>query len=436
MSTEAWKAWEGRTVAGRFPLRQWLGGSEHSAVFLTERPGQPSQKAAIKLIAAEADDAERQLARWRAAAQLSHPNLIRIFELGRYQVNSTPLLYVLMEYADEDLSQILPQRTLTPAEVADLLPPLLDALSYLHQRGFVHGNIKPSNLLAAGDQLKLSADSVTSTSETDSLRRQRDVYDAPERAAGTISPAGDLWSLGFTLVAALTRTTPSAGETQVPASLEALPEPYRGIARECLRLDPKRRCSVAQIQARLQPPARSVPAEAEPPAPSAPVRHYRYTWRMLIPLVVLLAFVSAVYVFHRSSPQKASGRGESGIEAAPESNQTRSSTPTSTPRAGTSAEGEVLRQVIPDIPESAKNTITGTIKINVRVEVDSAGKVTAARFVSRGPSDYFARLTLAAAQRWEFSPPIVNGQAAASAWLISFRLRRTSIQASAERVGR
>ena len=49
-NTEAWKTWEGRTVDGKFPLRRWLGGSDHSAVFLTDLGG--SQKAVIKLIAA------------------------------------------------------------------------------------------------------------------------------------------------------------------------------------------------------------------------------------------------------------------------------------------------------------------------------------------------------------------------------------------------
>ena len=65
-----WKTWEGRVVDGKFPLRQWLGGSDHSAVFLTERPGQPSPKLAIKLVVAEVTEADRQISRWRAASQL------------------------------------------------------------------------------------------------------------------------------------------------------------------------------------------------------------------------------------------------------------------------------------------------------------------------------------------------------------------------------
>src|SRR5579863_9346625 len=209
-SVEVWKTWEGRSVVGRFPLRRWLGGSDHSAVFLTERAGQP-QKAAIKLIAAEnSADADLQLARWRAAAQLSHPHLIRILEAGRSQIDGSSFLYVVMEHAEEDLAQILPVRPLEPAEVTDLLPPVLDALSYLHGKGFVHGRIKPSNVLAVGEQLKLSADQIVSADAPNSKRRRRDVYDAPETAAGIVSPAGDLWSVGATLVAALTQNVPLA----------------------------------------------------------------------------------------------------------------------------------------------------------------------------------------------------------------------------------
>src|SRR3984957_13380881 len=157
---EQWKTWEGRVVEGKFPLRQWLGGTDHSAVFLTERPGQASQNFAIKFIPPPLGDGGvgRQFSGWPSAAQLSHPHLIRIYESGRCQMDGTPLLYVIMEFAEEDLSQVLPQRALSPAEVNDLLPPLLDALSYLHDQGWVHSRIKPSNVLAVGDVPKLSSD--------------------------------------------------------------------------------------------------------------------------------------------------------------------------------------------------------------------------------------------------------------------------------------
>ena len=426
---ESWRSFEGRVAAGKFPLRQFLGSSDHSAVFITERQGQAPLKAAIKLIAAEHGDAERQLSRWQAATQLSHPHLIRIFEAGRCQLDGTPLVYVVMECADEDLAQIIPQRPLTPAEVSELLPPLLDALSYLHDKRFVHGCIKPSNVMAVGDRLKLSVDQVTSATETESGRRRRDVYDAPETAAGIISPAGDLWSLGLTLIAALTQSEPSADAAQVPASIERLPEPFRGIARECLHLDPKRRCSIAQIQARLQPPGRSVPVQAETP-PRAPRRPT--SKGAIAAVVIVVTLVAGLIVFYPRGKSAPAGNVVAPGQTAPMSAPVASTPQPSKPAKNAASQG-VVHQVMPDIPQNAQNTITGTIKINVRVEVDSSGKVTSAKFVTRGPSEYFAERVLTAAQGWEFSPAEVAGQPAPSAWVIRFRLRRASIQASAEK---
>jgi TonB family protein len=435
-----WKTWEGRAVDGKFPLRQWLGGTEHNAVFLTERPGQASPKAAIKLIAADGAQADRQLSRWRAAAQLSHPHLMRIYEAGRCRPDGTPLLYVVMEYAEEDLSQILPQRPLAPAEVTDLLPPLLDALSYLHGKGFVHGRIKPSNVLAVGDQLKLSADQVVPSTELNAERRRRDAYDAPETAAGILSPAGDVWSVGVTLVAALTQNVSFAeqGSPNDPGLPETVPEPFRGIARECLHLDPKRRCSITEIQARLQPTGRSVPAAPQAlPLPRSSVKRGPVAAALL-----MIALLVALVVFF--------SRGKNGTApAAPTAEQTAPQTapapksnpavrePAKAPKKAVATQGgDVVRQVLPDVSQNSRNTITGTIKVTVRVEANPSGKVTAAKLKTGGPSRYFAGLALKAAQRWEFSPPQVNGQPAASTWLLQFRFKRAGTQASFERVTR
>ena len=118
-----WKQWEGQVVNGSFPLRQYLGGSDHSAVFLTERRGREPQKAAIKLIAVDPANTATQLARWEFTAKLSHPHLLRLFETGSCQLDNVVLLYVVMEYAEENLAQILPQRALTPREARELLEP-------------------------------------------------------------------------------------------------------------------------------------------------------------------------------------------------------------------------------------------------------------------------------------------------------------------------
>jgi len=442
---EDWKKWEGR-VDGKFPLRQWLGGSEHSAVFLTERPGQ-SQKVAIKLIAAGAD-ADHQLARWRDAAQLAHPHLMRIYDAGRCRLDGAPLLYLVMEYAEEDLSQILPQRPLAPAEVTDLLPPVLDALSYLHSKGFIHGRIKPSNVHAMGDQLQLSADQIVAFAESHPAPRRRDVYDAPETAAGLVSPAGDVWSIGVTLVAALTQNVSFEGESESgpprrdPSPPETVPPPFRGIARECLHLDPKRRCSIAEIQARLQPAGRSVPAEPEAPPP-----HRRTVKRGPIAagLLIAVGLLGLIVFFSRGKSVSPPTPIDTTEQPAPQTPPKTAPAPASEPQVrepalapnkAVASGGEVVHQVLPDVSQSSRNTITGTIKVNVQVEVDPSGKVTAAKFKSTGPSKYFAGLAMRAAQRWEFSPPEVDGKPTASTWLLQFRFKRTSTQASQERVTR
>jgi len=88
----------------------------------------------------------------------------------------------------------------------------------------------------------------------------------------------------------------------------------------------------------------------------------------------------------------------------------------------------VLQQVQPDVSRNALNTITGRLKVSVQVAVDASGNVSQAKFVSHGPSQYFANRAMAAAQRWKFNPPQVNGRAVASEWLLRFQFARTSIQ--------
>jgi TonB family protein len=452
---ETWKSWEGRVIDGKFPLRQYLGGSDHSAVFLTETPAPQSSEAAIKLIDPKTADLDREFARLRAATSLSHPNLVRTSEAGRVQVDGSPVLYVVMECADDNLAQILPQRALEPGEVGELLPPVMDALSYLHSRGFVHSRITPSNVLAVGSQLKLSADNATSAEASNSTRRRADAYDAPETAAGIVTTEGDIWSVGALLVAALTQNVAlvedgSASKTGLPQNI---PEPFRGIARECLHLDPKRRCSLAQIRARLQPAARSVPAEPET-VPVEPGRDQRYWWRTFVPIAVLILAVLGWGLYHVIFATKPATTAENPVAvseppkpetappaaaANPAPAQPAAHPPSATAQpdpARVNTPGAVLHQVVPEVPKSAQNTISGTIKVVVHVEVDPAGKVASAKFKSSGRSKYFANQAMNAAQRWEFTPPQVDGQPTPSSWLLQFRFKRTSIQASSERVSR
>src|ERR1700685_4145067 len=228
-----------QVIDGKFRLGEFVGGDEGSAVFLTDYDSPDGRKVAIKLVPADAAEAEGLLARWRHAAKLSHPHMIQLLDLGRGELDGSPVLYVVMEYADENLSAVIARRPLAPAEARAVLGPVVDALAYIHAKGFVHCRIGEFS----GSVGKPGA------------------YDPPEAAGGRISPAGDVWSLGMTLVEALTQRLPVWERTNQaePALPSNLPAEFLDLARHCLRRDPQLRWSVADIAARLLPNAPAAP---------------------------------------------------------------------------------------------------------------------------------------------------------------------------------
>jgi TonB family protein len=253
--TDLWNQCEGQVIDNKFRLRHYFGGTDDSAVFLTQLADPQSRKAAIKFIPA-GPTADLQQSLWLRVMQLGHPNLLRIYDIGRCRLGNRDRLYVVMEHAEEDLSQILPQRPLTTSEARAMLEPVLDVLVYLHGHGLVHSHVKPSNIMATADQLKLSSEHLFPMGETRMSSRKFDVHDAPETAAALpLSAAADVWSLGVTLVEALTQKAPilppgNQGDVLIP---EALPQPYLDIVRHALLRDPRRRWTVAEIAARLNP---------------------------------------------------------------------------------------------------------------------------------------------------------------------------------------
>jgi len=153
-----WKQCEGELAGGEFPLERYLGGSEGSAVFLTRFA---SGRAVIKLVLAGQAQAGELVERWNRAATLRHPHLVRIFAAGTGELAGMPLAYFVMEYAEENLAEVLSERPLTTDETRDMLRSVADALAYLHGQGLVHGNLKPSNILAVEDTVKISSETVS-----------------------------------------------------------------------------------------------------------------------------------------------------------------------------------------------------------------------------------------------------------------------------------
>ena len=255
--SEIWKEWEGQVVDLKYKLREYLGSTDHSVVFYAEYRDPEPCKAVVKFVPGNLPHAEELFADWKRAAQLNHPNLLRIYATGRYKMEDTEVLYAAMEYAEENLGQILPQRALTMEEAREVLGAVAEALGFLHKQNLTHGHIKPSNIFASGDQLKVSSDTIQPVSEQREMRRQRDAYDAPEIPSAPYTPAADIWSLGVTVVEALTQQHAvmpfkEDADPVIPATVR---EPFLEIVRQALRRDPKSRWSSAQIAERLNPTA-------------------------------------------------------------------------------------------------------------------------------------------------------------------------------------
>jgi TonB family protein len=463
--SEAWKQWEGEVVEGRFPLQRFLGSSDHSAVFLTEF-GQPPQRAALKFFEANAASAQTQLARWERAAKLSHPHLIRIFHFGSCRLGRATMLYIVSEFAEENLSQILPVRPLTSAEAEYMLRSALEALSYLHGQGLVHGDLKPANIMAVDEQLKIACDSIAKLNEKRS--GPPTIYDPPEVTTTGLSPAGDVWSLGVTLVEALTQKPPvGEGVRQADPSLpDTVPTPFLEIARQCLRLDPQRRWTVPDIAARLLP-------TQEPPETGV-------ARRFGLPAAVIALVLGAIFLGQKFlspnsdtrsvSPQAINPTVDSPATTPPPSS-TATPPPTSTaipPPAATAAPshtnestrvkpaetpkpapkeaappatasrpnvsthtasgsmpGVVEERNIPSVSQRSRNTITGKVRVTVKVDVDASGKVTRAHLESPGPSHYFAKIASDSAAKWKFKAPQQDGQSVPSQWYLRYAFGRS-----------
>jgi serine/threonine protein kinase len=572
--------WEGRIVDGKYALLEWLGGSGESGVFLTVLDG--VQRGAIKLIPAQGAEADAYLAEWEKAKALSDIHLMQVLATGHCAMDGTDVVYVVTEHAEKVLSKFLPEKPLRAHEAKNIFDPVLHALSYLHENGFVHGHIKPSNILVSGGELKISSDDFFVADGVPKPPRKAGMYDAPEVAGGMLTAAADVWSVGMSMIEALTQRPPArdsaAGEA--PIVPETLPLPFLEIVQDCLRPNPAQRCTIGDIQARLEARIEARPevrtetgAGSQPDGQlgrrtfatagqeraaaserAAPVAQPASRWKtdeavplptlfkdieeanltrfsvtpILIGAVVVLAV--AAFLVMRSNggkipwppfqthsapavsqqpaqPQTPAGAGQSadstspsapsasGSEtpaAAPAPTETQSTpatggtsaqpqsppasageTPTA-PAAGAAAaqaqtpaaspaktqspvatspaasqspvapsvaseattRGAVASRVLPNVSSSAFESMHGPVEVETRVYVDRSGSVSNAAYITQGPGNYFARISLRAAQAWKFTPPQTHGHAESSVWLLRFHFSHGKTEVTATEEGR
>lgn len=426
------KRWEGQVVNGKYPLRQYIGGTDHSAVFLTEIPGETPRKAAIKLIAADITNSDIQLGRLKFAAKLSHPHLLQIFEAGKCQLDEHHLLFIAMEHADETLSQILPQRPLTTEETRDLLTPTLDTLAFIHNNGFAHGHLRPANILVTGEQIKLSSDGLCRPGVP--ISSQTSPYDPPEAANEGLTPAGDIWSLGQTLVETLTQRLPTWTDRlrTEPTVPDKTPEPFADIAKHCLARDPRSRWKISEIVNRLSTPSSATREQpkTKPVRAVAKPQNGTNNWLYAIPVAAMIGIIVllASLMRHKSTePAAAPAKTAQSARAVP---RTPAHPEATTAKQGAGNPNQVVRQVVPDVPEKALKTVTGRLKVTVRAHVDQSGNVERTEFASVGPSRYFANLAMQSAREWTFEP-----SPTAKTWLLQFTFTRNGVTVQPKQIG-
>jgi streptogramin lyase len=218
----------GTQLAG-YRIENLLGRGGMGVVYLAEDV-RLRRKVALKLLApflAEDDGfRERFLRESELAASLDHPNIVPVYEAGE----ADGAVFIAMRYvAGTDLRQRIRHGALPPQEAVEVLAQIGDALDAAHERGLVHGDVKPSNILLAPGAGRAGAEHAyladfgltTRLSETggwapDGQLQATVDYVAPEQIRGdVVDGRADVYSLGCVLYECLTGRRPFAGDTDL-----------------------------------------------------------------------------------------------------------------------------------------------------------------------------------------------------------------------------
>jgi len=150
-----WTDLEGRQLNGRWELGRLVRPEGRTAWFAaTATDGKP-----LTLSITEAlNDEEELLERLRAAAEIHSPHVVAVRESFLTRVDDTPVVLAAMEPTDENLGDVLRERTLCMAEAQGLLESLSRGLAAIHAHGMTHGRMEPASVLAMGDTIKLRSD--------------------------------------------------------------------------------------------------------------------------------------------------------------------------------------------------------------------------------------------------------------------------------------
>ena len=207
---------QGRLL-GRYQVVEELGRGGMGVVYRAYQPSL-NRHVAIKVLPPQLSLDQQLVGRFqreaRAAANLRHPNIVVIYDVGEEK----GIHYIVMEYLEgRTLKQLVEEEgPLHPKRAAHIVEQVAAALDYAHQRGFVHRDVKPANIFVGpGDHVTLTDFGIAkAASETQQLTRTGTLmgtpeYMAPEQATGgEVDHRTDLYALGVVLYQMLTGHVP------------------------------------------------------------------------------------------------------------------------------------------------------------------------------------------------------------------------------------
>lgn len=260
-------------LGGRYRLVAPVGVGTSSRVFLAVDT-QLRRRVAVKLLHEALAEDEAFLRRFRAEARaagaLSHPNILAVFDWGEDRADGVVVPYLVTEYlGGGSLRDILDRgRPLTPSQALLVGLEASRALAHAHQRGLVHRDVKPANLLFDEEgRLRLAdfglarALAEASWTEPSGIAVGTARYASPEQALGRrLDGRSDVYSLGLVLVECVTGSVPFSADStaatlalRTQGDLELGPElgGIRSVLERAGRLDPDARPDAAELEIAL-----------------------------------------------------------------------------------------------------------------------------------------------------------------------------------------
>jgi hypothetical protein len=298
-------------VVGRFELLREVGRGGFGTVW-EARDTELKRRVAFKAIRASARALadERALAEAEAAAHLSHPNVVTLFDIGRGEHGA----YLVMEFlAGRSLREVLGDGPLPPEEVARIGLQVARGLVHAHGKGVLHRDLTASNVFRCEDGsvklLDLGLSRILSGAGSPAgLEGGTPGYMPPERLRGEPEDArSDLYGLGALLRQMLTGEKPGVGTAGLPGT-----EPLAALVARLLDGDPERRPSSAlEVQRELE---RILAGAGAPTSPAPPVevrkRPRPFVLRAVVVIAALLAAGIAAALLARSGKPAPAGSEE------------------------------------------------------------------------------------------------------------------------------